>query len=57
MLALMARGNSNVAIATDLYLAEKTVEAHVTSIFMKLDLAPGDREHRRVLAVLRFLRA
>jgi len=57
VLALMARGHSNTAIATDLYLAVKTVEAHVTSIFTKLDLAPGDREHRRVLAVLRFLRA
>jgi len=57
VLALMAQGHSNTAIATDLYLAVKTVEAHVTSIFTKLDLAPGDREHRRVLAVLRFLRA
>jgi DNA-binding NarL/FixJ family response regulator len=57
VLALMARGHSNTAIASDLYLAVKTVEAYVTSIFTKLDLAPGDREHRRVLAVLRFLRA
>jgi len=57
VLALMARGHSNTAIAADLYLAVKTVEAHVTSIFSKLGLAPGDREHRRVLAVLRFLRA
>jgi DNA-binding NarL/FixJ family response regulator len=57
VLALMARGHSNGAVAADLHLAIKTVEAHVTSIFTKLDLAPGDREHRRVLAVLRFLRA
>ncbi|OHV41597.1 MULTISPECIES: response regulator transcription factor [Pseudofrankia] len=57
VLGLMARGHSNAAIAADLYLAVKTVEAYVTSIFTKLDLAPGDREHRRVLAVLRFLRA
>jgi DNA-binding NarL/FixJ family response regulator len=48
----MARGHTNAAIAADLYLAVKTVEAHVTSIFTKLDVAPGDREHRRVLAVL-----
>ncbi|CAJ64032.1 MULTISPECIES: LuxR C-terminal-related transcriptional regulator [Frankia] len=52
----MAPGHSNTAIAIDLNLAVKTLEAHVTSIFTKLDLTPGDREHRRVLAVLRFLR-
>ena len=57
VLALMARGHSNVAVAADLHLAVKTVEAHVSSIFSKLGLAPGEREHRRVLAVLRFLRA
>jgi DNA-binding NarL/FixJ family response regulator len=57
VLALMARGHSNGAVAADLHLAVKTVEAHVTSIFTKLGLSPGDREHRRVLAVLRFLRA
>ncbi|QJY46095.1 response regulator transcription factor [Pseudonocardia broussonetiae] len=57
VLGLMARGHSNSAISADLHLAVKTVEAHVTSIFTKLGLAPGDREHRRVLAVLRFLRA
>jgi DNA-binding NarL/FixJ family response regulator len=57
VLALMAQGHSNAAVAADLHLAIKTVEAHVTSIFTKLGLAPGDREHRRVLAVLRFLRA
>ncbi|RTL70257.1 MAG: response regulator transcription factor [Pseudonocardiaceae bacterium] len=57
VLALMARGHSNTAIAADLHLAVKTVEAHVSAIFTKLGLTPGDREHRRVLAVLRFLRA
>jgi DNA-binding NarL/FixJ family response regulator len=57
VLALMAQGLSNAAVAADLYLAVKTVEAHVTSIFTKLRLAPHDREHRRVLAVLTFLRA
>lgn len=56
VLALMARGLSNAAVAADLHLAIKTVEAHVTSIFTKLRLAPHDREHRRVLAVLTFLR-
>jgi DNA-binding NarL/FixJ family response regulator len=56
VLALMARGLSNAAVAADLHLAIKTVEAHVTSIFTKLQLAPHDREHRRVLAVLTFLR-
>jgi DNA-binding NarL/FixJ family response regulator len=57
VLALMARGLSNVAVAGDLHLAVKTVEAHVTSIFTKLGLIQDDREHRRVLAVLQFLRA
>jgi DNA-binding NarL/FixJ family response regulator len=57
VLALMAQGLSNAAVAADLHLAVKTVEAHVTSIFTKLRLAPHDREHRRVLAVLTFLRA
>jgi DNA-binding NarL/FixJ family response regulator len=57
VLALMAQGLSNAAVAADLHLAIKTVEAHVTSIFTKLKLMPHDREHRRVLAVLTFLRA
>jgi DNA-binding NarL/FixJ family response regulator len=57
VLALMAQGLSNTAVAADLHLAVKTVEAHVTSIFTKLGLTPHDREHRRVLAVLTFLRA
>jgi DNA-binding NarL/FixJ family response regulator len=57
VLSLMAQGLSNGAVASELHLAMKTVEAHVRSIFTKLDLVPDDREHRRVLAVLRFLRA
>jgi DNA-binding NarL/FixJ family response regulator len=56
VLALMARGLSNAAVAADLHLAIKTVEAYVTAIFTKLNLIPHDREHRRVLAVLTFLR-
>ncbi|MFI7587118.1 LuxR C-terminal-related transcriptional regulator [Spongisporangium articulatum] len=57
VLALMAQGLTNAAVAGELHLAVKTVEAHVRSIFTKFDLAPDDREHRRVLAVLTFLRA
>ena len=57
VLALMAQGLSNAAVAADLHLATKTVEAHVTAIFTKLGLVQHEREHRRVLAVLTFLRA
>jgi len=57
VLALMAQGLTNAAIAHELHLAVKTVEAHVTAIFIKLELAHDEREHRRVLAVLTFLRA
>jgi DNA-binding NarL/FixJ family response regulator len=57
VLALMAQGLTNAAVAADLHLAVKTVEAHVTSIFTKLGLVQHEREHRRVLAVLTFLRA
>jgi DNA-binding NarL/FixJ family response regulator len=56
VLELMARGLSNQALAEELYLSPKTVEGHVRNIFTKLDLHPDDRENRRVLAVLRFLR-
>jgi DNA-binding NarL/FixJ family response regulator len=56
-LDLMARGRSNRALARELHLSAKTVEAHVRSIFTKLDLAPDDDDHRRVLAVLAFLRS
>ncbi|WP_433059116.1 LuxR C-terminal-related transcriptional regulator [Dactylosporangium sp. CS-033363] len=57
VLALMAQGLSNAAVAAELHLALKTVEAHVRAIFLKLDLPPDEREHRRVRAVLAFLRA
>lgn len=57
VLALMARGLSNSALSTELCLSAKTVEAHVRSIFTKLDLPPAATDHRRVLAVLAFLRA
>lgn len=56
VLALMAQGLSNAALADELYLSLKTIEGHVGNIFTKLDLAPDDRENRRVLAVMRFLR-
>lgn len=57
VLALMAQGRSNHAIAAVLFLSEKTVEAHVRSIFTKLDLIPSSDDHRRVLAVLEYLRS
>jgi DNA-binding NarL/FixJ family response regulator len=57
VLALMAEGRSNQAIATRLYMSPKTVETHVGAIFTKLGLAPAAEDHRRVLAVLAFLRS
>jgi DNA-binding NarL/FixJ family response regulator len=58
VLALMAEGRSNQAIGERLFLSPKTVEAHVRSIFTRLDLhAAAPDDHRRVLAVLAFLRA
>jgi DNA-binding NarL/FixJ family response regulator len=57
VLELMAEGRSNHAIATRLVISERAVEKHVTSIFSKLRLAPAEDDHRRVLAVLTFLRA
>lgn len=57
VLRLMAQGRSNHAIASQLFLSEKTVEAHVRSIFTKLDLTLSCDDHRRVLAVLQYLRA
>ena len=56
VLALMAEGRSNQAIADALVISERAVEKHVTSIFAKLNLAPAAEDHRRVLAVLAFLR-
>jgi DNA-binding NarL/FixJ family response regulator len=57
VLALMAEGASNAGIAGRIYVAEGTVEKHVRSILTKLDLPESDTDHRRVLAVLRFLEA
>ena len=55
VLELMAEGRSNAAIAAELVVTERAVEKHVTGIFAKLDLPAGGDDHRRVLAVLRFL--
>jgi DNA-binding NarL/FixJ family response regulator len=55
VLALMAEGRSNAAIAAQLVVSDGAVEKHINSIFAKLGLAPADRDHRRVLAVLRYL--
>jgi DNA-binding NarL/FixJ family response regulator len=57
VLELMAEGRSNHAIAARMVISERAVEKHVTSIFSKLDLPPAEHDHRRVLAVLTFLRA
>jgi DNA-binding NarL/FixJ family response regulator len=57
VLALMAEGRSNTAIAKTLVLTQGAVEKHVTSIFAKLGLPPSHDDHRRVLAVLRYLEA
>lgn len=56
VLALMAEGRSNTAIARTLVLTYGAVEKHVTGIFTKLGLPPSEDDHRRVLAVLRYLR-
>lgn len=55
VLELMAQGLSNKAISEQLFVTERAVEHHVTSIFSKLGLSASGREHRRVLAVLAFL--
>jgi len=57
VLALMAEGRSNSGIAHMLWVSEGAVEKHVTNIFSKLQLPPTTEDHRRVLAVLRYLRA
>jgi DNA-binding NarL/FixJ family response regulator len=57
VLALMAEGRSNPAIARSLVVTDKAVEKHVSNIFSKLDLAPTDDDHRRVLAVLQWVRS
>jgi DNA-binding NarL/FixJ family response regulator len=55
VLELMAEGRSNIAIAQRLFVSEKAVSKHSTSIFAKLDLPPSDDDNRRVLAVLAYL--
>jgi DNA-binding NarL/FixJ family response regulator len=57
VMELMAEGRSNNAIAAQMIVTERAVEKHVTSIFGKLGLPPAPEDHRRVLAVLAFLRA
>lgn len=57
VLGLMAEGRTNVAIARNLVVTGGAVEKHISSIFAKLDLPPSDDDHRRVLAVLTWLKA
>jgi DNA-binding NarL/FixJ family response regulator len=57
VLALMAEGRSNDAIASTLKISPKTLEAHISTIYSKLGLEPAGADHRRVLAVLNYLRS
>ena len=57
VLALMAEGRSNPAIARSLVVSDKAVEKHVGNILTKLDLPPAEDDHRRVLAVLQWVRS
>jgi DNA-binding NarL/FixJ family response regulator len=57
VLGFMAEGRSNSGIAEQMVVTERAVEKHVTSIFTKLGLAPASEDHRRVLAVLTYLRS
>ena len=57
VLGLMSEGLSNAAISVRLFVTERAVEKHVTSIFQKLRLPAAPESHRRVLAVLAFLRS
>ncbi|WP_148573019.1 response regulator transcription factor [Nocardioides caldifontis] len=57
VLALMAQGLTNAALSEELHVSPKTIEGHVRSIFTKLDLGADERSHRRVLAVLQYLRS
>ncbi len=56
VLKAMAEGQTNRAISEELFVSQRAVERHLTSIFQKLDLSGGDGGHRRVLAVLAYLR-
>jgi len=55
VLASMAEGRSNAAIATKLFVTEKAISKHINNIFSKLGLPPSDDDNRRVLAVLAYL--
>jgi DNA-binding NarL/FixJ family response regulator len=55
VLALIAEGRSNAAVAAELVVSEKAVSKHIANIFMKLDLPPSGDDNRRVLAVLAYL--
>ena len=55
VLALIAEGRSNTAIASSLFISPGVVEKHVASIFAKLGLAPSDSDNRRVIAAIRYL--
>lgn len=57
VLGVVAEGRSNAAIARQFVVSERAVEKHISSIFMKLDLPPSDDDHRRVLAVLEYLKS
>ena len=57
VLGLMAEGRTNAAIAKTLVVSDRAVEKHIANIFTKLDLPPSGDDHRRVLAVLRYLGA
>ena len=57
VLALMAEGRSNAGIGRRLWVTEGTVEKHISSTLIKLNLHEADDDHRRVLAVITFLKA
>lgn len=57
VLALIAEGRSNAAVAASLFVSEKAVSKHIANVFLKLDLPPSDDDNRRVLAVLAYLNA
>jgi DNA-binding NarL/FixJ family response regulator len=56
VIALVAEGRSNKGIGQRLFITERAVQKHVTSIFLKLGLPPSDDDHRRILAVLAYVR-